>query len=87
MSNANNFMASFQTGVVQLINQLEDLNTLQDRLAQDATLAGSAANSPLGIQLGLSAADITNAASAVNQIIFAYNSGSPPQKAMLFKLL
>jgi hypothetical protein len=87
MSNANQFMLSLQTSVTRIIDNFEDANTLQDRLAQDATLAAAAAASPLGVSLGLTATDVNNAASAINQLLFAFNSGAPPQKSFFYKLL
>lgn len=87
MANPNVYAGQLRAQINQLVTTLQNLDTLQDMLAQDSTLAASAAValSTQG-QPPLTAADVNAAAASVNQIIFTFNSGSPPQKAALYKL-
>ena len=88
MANATQFFQNFNAKINQFISDLEDLNTMQDRMASDSGLAAAAATAAQAQgRPDLSAADFTNAASAINQILFAFNSGSPTQKSYLYKVL
>jgi hypothetical protein len=88
MADATTFYRNFIAETVRLINDLEDLDTTQDRLAEDAGLAAAAATAAQAAgRTDLAAVDFTNAAAAINQILFAFNSGSPTQKSYLYKLL
>jgi len=71
--------------ITSLITVLHDLQVDQDRQTEDAGLAAAAAAAMTGRTLA--EADFTNAANAIGQILFAYNSGSPTQKSYLYKLL
>jgi len=68
-----------------LINAIEDCKTEVDKLAQDSTLPASYLASP-NHRTDLVSADFTNANSALTQVIFAFDSGSPTQKSFLFKM-
>jgi hypothetical protein len=86
--NANLFFATVQTQSAALVTLLQALNTLTDRLAQDSTLAARAAVQ--ANQAGyttLAAADYTNWSTAIGQILFAFNAGSPTQKSLIYKML
>lgn len=86
MANASAFGAAYIQAVTQLINDLENLRTLNDRIAQDNTLIlGFVSSNPQ--RSDLAAQDLTNAASAVTQLLFTFDSGNPTQKSLLFKLL
>jgi hypothetical protein len=87
MANATNFYSQILTDVRTLIQTLENLNTDQDRLASDATLAAATATVATNQGNALSATDINNVAVAINQLLFTFNSGSPTQKSYLYKLL
>jgi hypothetical protein len=89
MSDPTGFTQAFVRGINDYINALENLNTLQDRLASDSGLAAAAATAAAA-QLNrkdLVAADFTNAAAAIVQLNFTFNSGAPTQKSYLYKLL
>jgi hypothetical protein len=87
MANAPLFYQTFVSQINQFIQILDDLNTMQDRLAQDPTLAAAAAAAAQPQRPDLTAQSFTNAADAINQVLFAYNSGAPPQKSLLYKML
>ena len=88
MSDATTFYRNLVSTTNTFIQNLQALDTLQDRLTTEpglAALAAAAANT--SGRPDLTAQDFTNAHDAINQILFAFNSGSPPQKAALYKLL
>jgi hypothetical protein len=80
------FFNNLKSNVNQLVTTLQLLNTYQDMLAQDATLADAAAKAGTSPNRTLTAQDITNVADAINQILFAFNSGSPTQKSYFYKI-
>ena len=72
----------------QLITVLNDLQVAQDRQTQDPELAQAAADALNGSgRENMTAETFTDAAGAIGQILFAYNSGDPTQKSLLFALL
>jgi hypothetical protein len=88
MADATTFYRQFISEIKTLINDLENLDTAQDRMAADSALAAAAADAANAAgRTDLTETDFTNAASAVNQILFTFNSGSPSQKSYLYKLL
>lgn len=61
---------------------------MQDRIAQDAGLAAAAAAAAQAAgRSDLATVDFTNAAGAITQLNFTFNSGTPTQKSFLYKLL
>jgi hypothetical protein len=86
MTNAASFGNLYFQTVQNLVSDLETLQELNDRIAQDATLIPAYFTSG-GARTDIVAADVTNAQNAVVQLLFAFNSGSPTQKSYLFKLL
>jgi len=86
MSDATVFATSYFTAIRNLIGDLETLRELNDRLAQDSTLFTRYFQSD-GARKDIDAAAITAAENAIAQLIFSFDSGSPPQKAALFNLL
>jgi len=68
-----------------LIAVLHDLQVDQDRQTEDPNLAAAAAAAMTGRTL--TATDFSNAANAIGQVLFAYNSGTPTQKSYLYALL
>jgi len=85
VSNAVSFVNTYVQAMQQLNTDLQNLRGLNDRLAQDPTLATRYFASQ-GARTDIVAADITNAQAALVQILFAFDSGSPTQKSQLFKL-
>jgi hypothetical protein len=88
MSDPINFYRTMVGTVGQAIINLQQLQTLADRISQDSSLAGRAATAAQASgRADLTTADFDNAVSAINQLLFTFNSGNPTQKAFLYKLL
>jgi hypothetical protein len=88
MADPNAYWRTFQAQLRQLVSTFEDLNSAQDMQAQDATLATKAAQAANAAgRTDLAAVDFTNAASAVNQLLFSFSSGTPTQKSYIYKML
>ncbi len=85
MSNAISFVNSYVSGCQQINTILQTLRGLNDQLASDPTLPSRYFSSP-GARTDIVAQDITNASSAVVQLLFTFDSGSPTQKSSIFKL-
>jgi hypothetical protein len=85
MSNPVTFVNQYVQGCQQINSILQTLRGLNDQLTQDPTLPTRYFQSP-GARTDIVAADITNAQSAVVQILFAFDSGNPTQKSFIFKL-
>ena len=86
MSNPVSFVNTYVGNIVTLINAVEQLQIQNDMIAQDSTLVTryfQAANT----RTDITAQDIANAESAVTQMAFTFNSGSPTQKSYLFKMM
>jgi len=85
MSNPVSFVNSYVSSLQQLNTILQNLRGLNDQLAQDPTLATRYFTSP-GARTDIVAQDITNASNAVVQLLFAFDSGSPTQNSLIFKM-
>jgi hypothetical protein len=85
MSNPVSFVNNYVQGFQQLNTILQTLRGLNDQLAQDPTLASRYVTSQ-GARTDIVQADITNASSALVQVLFAFDSGAPTQKSLIFKL-
>ena len=94
MSNPNTFINSYSENIVRFVNLMETLRSQNDQIAQDPTLIARYFAQPPS-QPGLSggpradivAADVEAAQSSIVQLLFAFDSGTPPQKAALYKML
>lgn len=86
MTQANSFGADYLSAVKNIVNDLEVLRTLNDRVTQDSTLFAQYLASP-GARTDITATDMTSAESAVTQLLFTFDSGAPTQKSFLFKML
>jgi hypothetical protein len=89
MSNPNTFMTNLVAATQTLISAMDQLAQYNDMVAQDGTLVtryfdntGNPSH-----RTDIAAADVTAALAAAGQVAFAFNSGNPPQKAALYKLL
>ena len=88
MSDPVAFNQTFIVAVRKFITALEDLNEFNDRMKADLTLpAAAAAAALIAGRKDLVTADYTNAAAAITQINFTFNSGDPTQKSFLYKML
>lgn len=94
MSNPTTFINTYTQNIVQFCQLMATLRTNNDQLAQDPTLIDRyfAQTNPGNPNISVVRTDITkqdvvNAESAVTQLLFAFDSGSPTQKSYLFKML
>jgi hypothetical protein len=93
MSNPLTFMNNFFQLNVQFIQQVQLLRTADDQLKQDPTLIDRYfALKPPDVGPGVPrkdivAADVTAAQSALEQVFFTLDSGSPTQKSLIYKML
>lgn len=94
MSNPVSFINSYTQNIVQFCNLMQVLRGNNDQLIQDPTLIDRyfATTNPGNpnisvVRTDITAADVTNAQAALEQMLFAYDSGSPTQKSYLFKML
>lgn len=72
----------------KVIEALEALRTIKDRLTQDPGLTAAyfSASNPTH-RTDIVSGDITAWTTASTQLMQAYDNGAPPQKAAMFKLL
>jgi len=80
------YFSNLKSSVNQLVTTLRQLETCQDMLTQDASLAASAAAAGSNVNRTLTAEDITNVASAIGEVLFTFNSGNPTQKSHFYKI-
>ncbi len=85
MSNPVSFVNNYVSGCQQINTILQTLRGLNDQLAQDPTLSSRYFSSP-GARTDIVAQDITNASSAITQLLFTFDSGAPTQKSFIYKL-
>jgi hypothetical protein len=86
MSNAMSFMNSYVNNIQQLINFVEELRVQNAMMSGDNTLVNRYFEEP-GSRTDIVASDVNAAYTALQQVIFAYDSGNPTQKSLLFKML
>ena len=95
MSNPNTFINSYASNIQQYINLTQTLRTQNDQLVQDPTIIADyfeqeATNPPgstLNPRTDIVAADVEAAQAAIVQLLFSFDSGNPPNKAALYKML
>ena len=91
MSNPLTYMNNFFQLNVQFIQIVQQLRTADDQLKQDPTLidryfalTGVGPGVPRG---DITKADVEGAQSALEQVFFTLDSGSPTQKSLIYKML
>jgi hypothetical protein len=88
MSNPDSFNQTVNETVKNFIYWMQQIQTLQDRMSQDPTLAAAAAASAQAAgRTDLTTADYNNLANAIVQIMFTWNSGTPAEKSYFYKML
>jgi hypothetical protein len=88
MSNPLTFINSYSQRIVALVQDLETLRTMNDQIDQDPTLLDRYfALNPNQIRQDITKQDVTDVHDAIVQMLFTFDSGSPPQKSYLFKML
>lgn len=88
MSNPNTFITNYVAACGTLVSVLQALRVYNDMIAQDSTLVTryfDNTNNPTH-RTDIVAADMTAAQGAVTQLLFAFDSGAPTQKAGLYKM-
>jgi hypothetical protein len=96
MSNAISFINTYTQNIVQLCQLMQTLRVNNDQIDADPTLIDRYFSTPPFGQAGspnqvprtdIVAQDVTNAHSALVQMLFTFDSGSPTQKSYLYKML
>jgi hypothetical protein len=86
MTDVRQFGADYILGVKNLIQDLENMRILQERVTGDPNLFAEYIAAPAP-RTDLVVADFNAASAAIVQLLFSFDSGSPTQKSALFKLL
>jgi hypothetical protein len=86
MTQAKAFGDAWFLAIANVINDLETLRTLNDRVSQEPALLGNALTAE-SARTDITSQDMTNASSAITQLLFTFDSGTPTQKSYLFKML
>lgn len=94
MANPNTWMDTYVRNITQLNNFLEELRTLNAQLDGDPTLItgyftvdANGVNATGGRpRKDIVEQDVKNAEAAIVQMLFTFDSGSPSQKSLLFKM-
>ena len=91
MSNPLTFMNNFFQLQVQFIQVTQQLRTADDQLKQDPSLVDRyfalTGMGPGVPRTDITKTDITNSQSALEQVFFTLDSGSPTQKSLIYKML
>lgn len=96
MANQTTFINSYSANIQQFVNLMQTLRTQNDQIDQDPSLISDYFNPPAPPVGGspvqpprtdIVVADVTAAHSAIVQMLFAFDSGDPPQKAALYQML
>jgi hypothetical protein len=88
MTDATGFGSQFVQKVRELIDAVEAAQQMHDRLQAEPSLAADVAQAMQGSnRADLTEQVITDASGAIYQIYFAYGSGDPSQKSLLYKVL
>jgi hypothetical protein len=88
MTDSTSYGRNFIAQINIFINSIEDMRLMRDRMVEEAGLAQSAADAMNAVgRADLTSTDFDNASAALQQIIFAFDSGTPTQKSYLYKML
>ena len=91
MSNPNTFINSYAANIQQYVNLTQTLRTQNDQLVQDPTIIddyfSQTPDVSFPIRTDIEAADVEAAKAAIEQLLFAFDSGDPANKAALYKML
>ena len=90
MANPNTVINNFSEAIIQYIRLTQTLRTMNDQLEQDSEVVteyfaqtGPGSSMP---RKDIDVADIAAAQAAIVQLLFAFDSGNPPNKAALYKM-
>lgn len=82
------FARNLISAVNTLVQTMQQLNTYNDRLAQDANLAASAAAAlNANGRPNVTAQNFVDVGAAITQVQFTLNSGAPTQYSKLYEIL
>jgi hypothetical protein len=85
---ATTFARNFIAGINSFLKAQDDMTRANDRMQKDPSLADAAAEAMNAAgRPNLTAQDFTNAATAIQQIQFALQSGSPETISFFYALL
>lgn len=93
MSNPTSFMVAYAGKVQALVTLIQEIRGMNDWIDQDSTLIDRYFAQTGGAFQGgvprsdIVKADVIAAQGALNQVIFAYDSGSPTQKSKILKMV
>ena len=95
MANPTTFINSYSANIAQFVTLMQTLRTQNDQINEDPTLVDDyfvVPEAPPGAfvpqpRTDIVAADVMAAHAAIVQMLFAYDGGSPPQKAALYQML
>jgi len=95
MANPNTFINAYSANIAQFVNLMQTLRTQNDQIDQDPSLIEDYFNPPTqnpvqfpqAPRTDIVAEDVTAAHDAIVQLLFAFDSGEPPQKAALYQML
>ena len=93
MSNPNSFMHVFAAKTEQFVTLIEDLRGMCDWLVQDPTMLDRYFDQDVSVPGGgrprsdIDKDDVMAAKAAIEQVLFAYDSGSPTQKSKILNLI
>lgn len=89
MSNATQFINAYAGNISNLVSILSTLELQNQQITDDPTLITRYFDNTItpGHRTDIVAADVTAAQNAIVQILFTFNSGSPPQSAALHKMM
>lgn len=87
MSDPLNFMRSYANNFQQLVQILNTLQSQNLQLTDDPSLITNYfALTPSQRRTDIVASDVTNGQSAIVQLLFTYNSGSPTNASYILKM-
>ena len=95
MSNPNTFINGYSANIVEFVRLIQALRTQNDQIVQDPSLitryfdqeAMTSGPGTLTPRNDISEQDVQNAKSAIEQMLFAFDSGAPTQKSYLYKMV
>lgn len=96
MANPSTFINSYSDNIAQFVTLMQRLRVQNDQIDQDPSLITDYFTPPgeppsvyntTPPRTDIVAADVMAAHSAIVQMLFAFDSGSPPQKAALYQML
>lgn len=91
MANPNTVINNYSDTIVQFVRMMQTLRTMNDQLDQDPSIVTDyfAQTAGFGVpppRRDIDAADVAAAQAALVQILFTFDSGTPPTKAALYKM-